>query len=118
MSLAEVLRESLSNWRAAGDGRHTLTKLLPDHGWAVHLDAERVDTVGALVWELTLGRTTHAPDGLTLKAWADGVAVRATGLLEPLKVLEVDEELLEEDEEEEEVSLIGSELTAVISVAL
>ena len=91
MSLAEVLQESLGNWRVAGDGRHTLAKQLPDHGWAVHLEAERVDTLGALVWELTLSRTVDAPAGLTLKGWADGIAARATGLLEPLRVLEVDE---------------------------
>jgi hypothetical protein len=43
------------------------------------------------VWELTLARTGNTPDGLTLRAWAEGVAKRATGLLEPLKLLEVDD---------------------------
>lgn len=91
MSLAETLQESLSNWHAAGSGRHTLTKQLPEYGWTFHLDAETVDTVGVRVWELTLVRTVDAPVGQTLKEWADGVATRVSGLMEPLTVLEVDE---------------------------
>lgn len=91
MSLAEAFQASLDSWQPAGDGRHTLARQLPEFGWVVRLDAERVDTVGARVWELTLTRTADAPPGLTLKGWADGVAARATGLMEPLAVLEVDD---------------------------
>jgi hypothetical protein len=43
------------------------------------------------VWELILTRTGDAPEGLTLKAWAADVADRVTGLLEPLKLVEVDD---------------------------
>jgi hypothetical protein len=57
----------------------------------VTLTADRADTLSCLVWELTLARTGAAPEGLTLRGWAEGVAARATGLLEPLKLLEVDE---------------------------
>jgi hypothetical protein len=63
---------------------------VPDAGWAVHLTADRADTLSCLVWELTLARTAAAPDGLTLAGWAAGVAARAAGLLEPLKLLEAD----------------------------
>jgi hypothetical protein len=43
------------------------------------------------VWELTLTRTGEPPAGLTLKGWAAAIADRTTGLLEPLKLHEVDE---------------------------
>jgi hypothetical protein len=57
----------------------------------VTLTADRADTLSCLVWELTLARTGAAPEGLTLRGWAEGIAARATGLLEPLKLLEVDD---------------------------
>jgi hypothetical protein len=57
----------------------------------VRVAADKVDTLSCLVWELTLTRTAAPPEGLTLRAWAAAVADRVTGLLEPLKVYEVDE---------------------------
>jgi hypothetical protein len=57
----------------------------------VQLSADKADTLSCLVWELSLIRSGDAPEGLTLRAWAEGVAKRATGLLEPLKLLEVDD---------------------------
>jgi hypothetical protein len=91
MTLTESLLPKLSEWRPAGDGRHSLAAALPEAGWAVHLTADKADSLSCLVWELTLSRTGAAPEGLTLGAWAEGVAKRATGLLEPLRVLEVDD---------------------------
>ncbi len=91
MTLTESLLPKLSEWKPAGDGRHSLAVALPEAGWTAHLTADKTDSLSALVWELTLARTGSAPDGFTLKAWAEGVAKRATGLLEPLRVLEVDE---------------------------
>jgi hypothetical protein len=64
---------------------------VPEAGWSVRLTADKADTLSCLVWELSLSRTGSAPEGLTLKGWAEGVAKRATGLLEPLKLLEVDD---------------------------
>src|SRR6516162_8025734 len=91
MTLTERLLPKLSEWRPAGAGRHSWSAAPPEDGWTVHLTADRADTLSCLVWELTLSRTGAAPEGLTLKGWAEGVAGRATGLLEPLKLLEVDE---------------------------
>ncbi len=91
MTLPESLLPKLSEWRPAGTGRHALSVTAPEAGWTVHLTADKADTLSCLVWELTLARTGEPPTGLTLKAWAEGVAVRATGLLEPLKLLEVDD---------------------------
>jgi hypothetical protein len=90
MTLTESLLPKLSEWRPAGDGRHSLAVAIPEAGWTANLTADKADSLSCLVWELTLSRTGDAPEGVTLKAWADGVAKRATGLLEPLRVLEVD----------------------------
>lgn len=90
MTLTESLLPKLSEWKPAGAGRHSWIAAVPETGWTVHLTTDKADTLSCLVWELTLARTAPAPDGLTLRAWADGIAKRATGLLEPLKLLEVD----------------------------
>jgi hypothetical protein len=91
MTLTESLLPKLSEWKPAGDGRHSLAAAVPEAGWTVTLTADKTDSLSALVWELTLARTGEAPDGFTLKGWAEGVAKRATGLLEPLRVIEVDD---------------------------
>ena len=91
MTLTESLLPKLSEWKPAGDGRHSLAVAAPEAGWSAHLTADKTDSLSALVWELALARTGSAPEGFTLKAWAEGIAKRATGLLEPLRVLEVDD---------------------------
>lgn len=91
MTLTESLLPKLSEWRPAGAGRHSLAAAVPEAGWTVTLAADKADSLSCLVWELALARTGEAPEGFALKAWAEGVAKRATGLLEPLRVLEVDE---------------------------
>ncbi|WP_171470154.1 hypothetical protein [Frigoriglobus tundricola] len=91
MTLPEKLLPKLSEWHPAGAGRHSLSAVAPDTGWTVQLTADKADTLSCLVWELALTRTAEPPAGLTLKAWAEGVVTRVTGLLEPLKLLEVDD---------------------------
>lgn len=88
MTLAERLLPRLSEWRPAGAGRHTWSEALG--GWAVHLAADKAESLSCLAWELTLARTGDAPDGLTVKDWAAGVTDRVTGLLEGLELYEVD----------------------------
>ena len=65
-------------------------------GWTAALTADRCDELGCLVWDLTLRRTggSLAMDAATLRGWADRVAGKVTGLLEPLTVVEVDAERL------------------------
>jgi hypothetical protein len=81
--------------------RHGLSVADPASGWTAALTAEQRDALGCLVWELACRRTT-APAAGTLQAWADRVAARVTGLVEPLTVVEVDlardEALLRSDE--------------------
>ncbi len=93
MTLNEILLAKLAEWRP-GRGRQTLN--LPDEGagWALSLTADRADELGCLVWEMTLRRSTPLAggDAAALRAWGDRVAGRARGLLEMLKLIEVDAE--------------------------
>jgi hypothetical protein len=91
MTLDATLLQRLAEWRPSGGGRQTLN--LPDEGsgWRVALTADRCDDLGCLLWELQLTRTGSAPEGATLRAWADRVAGRVAGLLEALQVIEVDD---------------------------
>jgi hypothetical protein len=91
MTLAENLLPKLSDWRPSGDGRHSWAGAFPAAGWTVRLAADKTDTLSCLVWELTLTRTAEPPEGLTLLSWAMRTAGRTTGLLETLKLHEVDE---------------------------
>lgn len=88
MTLGETLHKSLSEWPANTDGPHE--RAATADGWTARVRAAAIDTVGAKLHELELTRTGDAPAGATLGGWADGVAKRASGLLERLKVHEVD----------------------------
>jgi hypothetical protein len=90
MTLAEKLHPKLSEWKPTARG--TWAEAFPADGWAVSLTADHNDVVGTLAWELTLTRTADAPEGLTPRAWADGIATRSSGLMERIKLLEVDAE--------------------------
>jgi len=91
MTLAELVLANVAEWRPSG-GRQTLN--IPDQGagWGVALTADRSDELGCLIWEMTVRRSSPPAErgGVALRTWADRVADRVTGLLEPLKVVEVD----------------------------
>jgi hypothetical protein len=91
MTASEVLLQNLSEWKP-GEGRQTLVAPDLGNGWAALLTADRADQLGCLVWELTLRRADPPAEGdaESLAAWAGRAAERVTGLLEPLKVVEVD----------------------------
>jgi hypothetical protein len=88
MTLGETLHKSLSDWPANTDGPHECSAAA--NGWTATAHAGTIDTVGAKLNHLDLARTDPAPADTTLGGWAEGVAERATGLLERLKVYEVD----------------------------
>ncbi len=91
MTIAEPLLENLDKWRPAGSGRQTATFNLPDEGWDVALTADRVDSVGSLLTRIEATRTNPVPeDAKLLEAHAQAAAGRATGLLEPLRLVELD----------------------------
>ena len=82
MTPAETLLQRLSDL-PPGPGPHALTTA---GGAAVTLDAERFDTIAGVY----RGVTVNGPPVESVGAWADGVAGRVKGLLEGLKVIEVD----------------------------
>jgi hypothetical protein len=92
MTLDERLLENLANWRP-DSGRRTLTVSEPTTKTAVNVTADRSDVVGAQLWEVAYHRPATL-DAAGLRTWAEKTAARATGLLEPLRVLEVDAERL------------------------
>ncbi|HEV3262814.1 MAG TPA: hypothetical protein VG013_38625 [Gemmataceae bacterium] len=89
MTLNDMVLRKTAEWRVPAGSRQTLA--VPDDGcgWAAAVTADRSDDLGCLVWEIKLRRTA-APAAAELPAWAERVAGRVTGLLEPLKVVEVD----------------------------
>jgi hypothetical protein len=91
MNLAEALLEKLADWRPAEGGRQSVGIALPDHGWTIGLTAERADTVGCRLNQVEVTRSNPVPDDdAALEAHARKAAGRVTGLLEPLRLVEVD----------------------------
>jgi len=89
--LAENLLPRLSDWHPSGAGRHSWSEAFPAAGWSVRVAADKTDSLSCLVWELALTRVGDAPTSVALKDWAATIASRACGLMEPLKVHEIDD---------------------------
>jgi hypothetical protein len=87
MTLENTLLQNLAKWRFPLGDRRTLSAT--EGGWNVTVHADGADTVGCHVWEVALSRDVPAT-GTDLRARAERVAARVTGLLEPLALLEVD----------------------------
>ncbi len=85
MTLENTLAERLSEWRPAA-GRQDLH--VSADGWAATVTADRSDVLGCLVWELNLRR--DGTQSANVAAWSSAVAERVTGLMEPLRVVEID----------------------------
>ena len=91
MTLANTLLERLANWRPQ-TAPETLTVADEAGVWSAAVTAAAVDRVGAHLWEVNFRRANAALDAAALKAWGEQIAGRVTGLLEPLRLLEVDDE--------------------------
>jgi hypothetical protein len=96
MTLAKTVLQKLSNWKHSGSERSSLVVGGEGAGWAVTIVADRADELGCRAWELTCQRLTGpmTADVAALSAWAQRVASRVTGLLEPLRVVEVEAQRL------------------------
>jgi hypothetical protein len=98
MTVNEALLQKLGKWKPSG--RQTLAA--DAAGWSVAVTADRGDELGCLVWDLTVSRSPAPAEGVAVREWADRVAGRARGLMENLKLVEVDAErrqaLLRSDE--------------------
>jgi len=89
MTWNDTILQKLADWRPEATGRQVLAIDDEGEGWAAAITADRNDELGCLLWEATLRRTS-AEGAESLPAWAEQVAGRVTGLVEPLKVIEVD----------------------------
>jgi hypothetical protein len=89
MSLDGLLLEKLARWRP--DGRQTLEVSDTESGWNAAVTADAADLVGCRLWEVSLRRASTALPGVDLKNRGQIIAGRVTGLLEPLRLIEVDE---------------------------
>jgi len=89
MNLNETLLQKRNDSQPTSIGRHSWSHSFTDHGWTVTLATDQVDTVGSLLWELSLQRIGE-PVAVDLKQWASRIASQVTGLMEPLTVHEVD----------------------------
>jgi len=87
MTLAEALLQKLARWRP-DSGQQTLDVADVETGWTVAVTADHVEVLGCRLWEVTLRRA--GADPADLPARAGQVASRVTGLLEPLRLVEVD----------------------------
>jgi hypothetical protein len=89
MSLDGLLLEKLARWRP--DGPRTLEVSDADSGWTGAITADAVDVVGCRLLEISLSRGGEPLSAGDLKDRAETVASRITGLLEPLRLIEVDQ---------------------------
>ena len=89
MTLENLLLGNLDKWRP--EGRDKLALDDAASGWRAVLDAEAVDGIGCRLWAVRLERLAPLPIAVPLRAQAESLARRVTGLLEPLRVVEIDE---------------------------
>lgn len=85
---AKEFQARLNDWTPEGEGRHSGSFTLD--GWTVALTADDTSRFAGLVWDLTMTRQSELPAGRTLKQWGEAITASASGLMEDLKLLEVD----------------------------
>jgi len=90
MNLANSLQQKLDSWSHSGDGVQSLA-FLDESGVGVRLDFLHLERLSCEAYELAVTRSAESmAKGLHLEGWARRIADEATGLLEPLKLIEVD----------------------------
>ena len=85
MNLENKLLQKLAETKPVGE-RHELT--ISEGAWTAHLTYDRRDEMSGRLWEAALHRNSAA-DG-NLQAWAGHIVQRVSGLMESLKIVEVD----------------------------
>jgi hypothetical protein len=90
MTLDETVLRKIADWHPAPGSRQILPVADEGSGWAATLTVDRHDELSSALWEIDLQCVVPAPSGVTLTGWAHGVPTRVTGLLEPLRVVEID----------------------------
>ncbi len=88
MNPTDALVQALESWQPVGVGPHTQTTVQP--GWQTTVTADANDSLATRVTEVSIARTAPAPEGSTLKGWAESIAAKSSNLPEPLAVHELD----------------------------
>jgi hypothetical protein len=89
-NLSETLLQKLSNWRPQSPSQ-PLEIADAVSGWKVAIQAVRADEMACMVWEVQVGRTNPLPSGAPYAERAGRLAESVTGLMEPLRVVEIDD---------------------------
>ena len=89
MTLANIIRQKLAEAKPVSD-RHELLFTGEGCPWTVHLTADRRDEWSTVVWEFSIRRGSEFGGDLT--DWADRVVKGTVGVLDPIKVVEIDRE--------------------------
>jgi hypothetical protein len=91
MNLSEALLERLGN-RKPASGRTSVSAIDEASGWSATAAVDEANSLSCLLWELRLRRGPSTAEGSSdeLRIWAEQIANRATGLLENLRVMEID----------------------------
>jgi hypothetical protein len=87
MTLAEILSSKLAEWRPSAPGQSKVSETDAATGWSASLTVEKADGLSCQLSELTVSRATGRYD---TKVWADALIRRVSGLMEPLRVVEID----------------------------
>lgn len=92
MTIAETLQQKLGDWKPVGEDRHWLSIDLGHNDWVISIEADRVESLGTLFHQIDLHQTPSkqlTPD--VLENASRSIANRVTGLLEDLKLIEIDQ---------------------------
>lgn len=89
MNLNEALLQKLSEWQPTS--RQTLSLAWEGAPWLFHLTVDAGDAYSCRVWELTGRQDNPQKERIALKTWADSICRKATGLMESLRIVEIDE---------------------------
>jgi hypothetical protein len=88
--IAETLLPKLADWRPTGAGPHSFAAPL-ENGWQIAITADHAESLGCRAIGVNISRPVTQPTtAADLTAWAVRSARRVTGLLETMKVIEVD----------------------------
>lgn len=91
MTHVEMILETLNGWRPSGPGPHHLHIDLGQPSTSATLSAAQTDAFSVLLTEMSVTTDLAAPcPAAELTQRAVDIANRVTGLVEPLKVYEVD----------------------------
>jgi hypothetical protein len=89
MTLAETLQQKLRDLPASeSPSQHAVN--IPGTPWQAKLSTEATGKIANAYKSVELTRDPSTPATTTLGEWAAGIAGRVTGLLEPLRPVEID----------------------------